>query len=61
LIKLGTDQGFHTMIAGIDAENLASYEFHKKYGFREIGRFHEVGYKFNKWLDVIFMQLMLKK
>jgi L-amino acid N-acyltransferase len=60
LIILATEGGYHTMIAGIDADNLSSYEFHKKYGFKEAGRFHEVGYKFNKWLDVVFMQLMLK-
>jgi len=59
LITLARDQHFHTIIAGIDAENKSSYTFHQKYGFVEVGRFHEVGYKFDKWLDLVFMQLML--
>lgn len=61
LITLATEQGFHTMIAGVDASNRGSYEFHKKFGFQEIGTFKEVGYKFDKWLDLIFMQLFLKE
>ncbi len=61
LIRLATEKGYHTMIAGVDASNKGSYEFHKKFGFQEIGTFKEVGYKFDKWLDLIFMQLFLKK
>lgn len=61
LIKLAIEQGFHTMIAGVDASNKGSYEFHKKFGFQEIGTFKEVGYKFDQWLDLIFMQLFLDK
>lgn len=60
LIILAKEQGFHTMVAGIDAENLISIDFHKKYGFKEIGRFKEIGYKFDRWLNLVFMQLMLK-
>ena len=59
LIILAKLKGYHTMIAGIDAENTGSYLFHKKFGFKEVGRFNEVGYKFNRWLDLIFMQLYL--
>lgn len=59
LIKLAKNNGFHTMIAGIDASNKGSIEFHKKFGFTEVGFFKEVGYKFDKWLDLIFLQLML--
>jgi phosphinothricin acetyltransferase len=59
LIKRATTEGYHTMIAGVDASNNGSYEFHKKLGFIEIGTFKEIGYKFNKWLDLIFMQLIL--
>ena len=61
LIRLATEQGFHTMIAGVDNSNTGSYEFHKKFGFQEIGTFKEVGYKFDQWLDLIFMQLFLNK
>ena len=61
LIHLATEQGFHTMIAGIDGANQFSQEFHRKFGFVEVGRLKEVGYKFDKWLDLVFMQLILKK
>jgi phosphinothricin acetyltransferase len=59
LIDKAKQDGYHTMIAGIDADNQKSCEFHKKLGFFEVGRFKEVGYKFDRWLDLVFMQLML--
>ncbi|GAJ10123.1 unnamed protein product, partial [marine sediment metagenome] len=59
LIEKARAQHFHTLIAGIDADNQASCVFHRKYGFTEAGRFREVGYKFDRWLDLVFMQLML--
>ncbi|WP_417352689.1 GNAT family N-acetyltransferase [Flavobacterium alkalisoli] len=61
LITLATKQGMHSMIAGIDAENKGSIEFHKKFGFREAGLLKEVGFKFNRWLDVVFMELHLNQ
>jgi phosphinothricin acetyltransferase len=51
--------GFHTIIAGADAEQTVSIALHAKFGFVECGRQKEVGFKFNRWLDVVFMQLML--
>lgn len=59
LIVLAKEQGFHTLIAGIDADNEGSCKFHSKFGFVEVGRFREVGYKFDRWLDLVFMQLLL--
>jgi phosphinothricin acetyltransferase len=59
LIKIARKDGFHTMIAGVDASNQTSYDFHEKLGFTEVARFREVGYKFDKWLDLVFMQLFL--
>ncbi len=59
LIEIAKKDGYHTMIAGIDASNQKSYDFHKNLGFIEVGKFKEVGYKFDSWLDLIFMQLML--
>jgi len=61
LIDKAKEDGYHTMIAGIDADNQKSREFHKKLGFVEVGRFKEVGYKFDRWLDLVFMQLMLNE
>jgi phosphinothricin acetyltransferase len=59
LIQTAKQNGFHTMIAGIDSSNQGSVEFHRKFGFEVIGTFKEVGFKFNRWLDVTFMQLLL--
>ncbi|QDO92587.1 N-acetyltransferase [Formosa sediminum] len=61
LISIAKANNFHTMIAGVDASNAGSIAFHKKFGFVEIGVFKEVGYKFNTWLDLNFMQLILKE
>ena len=59
LIQRARESGIHTMIAGIDAANRGSIDFHKKYGFVEKGYLNEVGYKFDQWLDLVFMQLLL--
>lgn len=61
LIQRARESGIHTMIAGIDAANRGSIEFHKKYGFVEKGYLKEVGYKFDQWLDLVFMQLLLNE
>jgi phosphinothricin acetyltransferase len=60
LIDSAKNEGYHTMIGGIDAANAGSIEFHKKFGFEETGVIKEVGFKFGKWLDLQFMQLILK-
>lgn len=36
-----------------------SYNFHLRMGFTLVGRFHKVGYKFNTWYDIIWMEKML--
>jgi phosphinothricin acetyltransferase len=59
LISKAKKEGYHTMIGGIDSMNTQSIELHKKFGFVEIGKIKEVGYKFDKWLDLVFMQLIL--
>jgi phosphinothricin acetyltransferase len=59
LITIAKESGIHTMIGGIDSSNKGSYLFHQKLGFKEVARFSEVGHKFGRWLDIIFMQLIL--
>jgi len=49
----------HVMIAGIDADNAASIGLHRSLGFTSVGHFHEVGFKFGRWLDLTFMQCIL--
>jgi phosphinothricin acetyltransferase len=44
------------MIAGIDADNEVSIGLHQRLGFRVAGRFHEVGFKFGRWLDLVFLE-----
>jgi phosphinothricin acetyltransferase len=51
--------GLHTIVAGIDAEQEGSLALHYKHGFREVGRFPQVGRKFDRWLDAVFMELIL--
>jgi len=60
IIKKATEQNFHCIIGVIDAANEASIGLHASLGFREVGTFKEVGYKFGKWLDATFMQLTLQ-
>lgn len=59
LIAAARQLKLHTMVAGIDASNEASIALHKKFGFTEVAHFKEVGYKFNRWLDLKFLQLIL--
>ncbi|TKG96656.1 N-acetyltransferase family protein [Puteibacter caeruleilacunae] len=51
----------HTIISRIAGDNDISVHLHKKYGFTIIGTMKEVGYKFNQFIDVHIMQLMLKE
>ena len=48
--------GIHTILADISSENAASITFHKKNGFSECGRLKEIGTKFGKRFDVVWMQ-----
>ena len=49
----------HALIACITEENTASVAFHKHLGFKKVSHFKQVGYKFNRWLDVVDMELVL--
>ena len=60
IIAYASGRDFHTMIAGIDAANEGSLRLHGKFGFRKMAQFHEVGWKFDRWLDLVFLQLMLR-
>ena len=51
--------GYHVIIAAIDGEQTASIALHRKFGFIEVGQFREVGYKFGKWLDVVYLERRL--
>src|SRR5262245_14430353 len=59
LIEGARSRGLHVIIAGIDAANPASIRLHQKFGFEEVARLKEVGFKFDRWLDVVYMQLIV--
>jgi L-amino acid N-acyltransferase len=59
LIERARALGFHSMIGGVDAEQTGSIALQETLGFKRVAYLPEVGYKFDRWLDVIYMQLML--
>ncbi|GAA0323601.1 L-methionine sulfoximine N-acetyltransferase [Sphingomonas oligophenolica] len=60
LLERATMMGKHVMVAGIDADNQPSIGLHRRLGFSEVGRFPEVGRKFDRWLDLVFMSRRLE-
>ncbi|MCD8003213.1 MAG: N-acetyltransferase family protein [Clostridia bacterium] len=58
-------QNLYTCVAYTDTEdeylNKNSAEFHAHLGFREVGRFRQCGYKFNRWYDMIWMEKIIGK
>jgi len=59
LLQRARAQGMHAIVAGIEAENVASIRLHEQCGYRIAGCLHQVGYKFERWLDLIFMECIL--
>jgi phosphinothricin acetyltransferase len=59
LIERARALSYHTIIAGISAEQAGSVRLHELAGFRPAGHFRQVGHKFDQWLDVLFLQLQL--
>ena len=60
LIALAKAQKLHTMVGVIDSENKSSIKFHEKFGFEIVGNIKDSGFKFERWLHSVFMQLMLE-
>ncbi len=61
LIARATAIGKHVMIAGVDADNSASIRFHERLDFVRVAHFREVGFKFGRWLDLVFLQRTLTR
>ena len=59
-IQKAIEQDFHVLVGVIDASNDISIKLHENEGFVLSGVMKEVGYKFGKWLDAAFYQLILK-
>lgn len=60
LINLAKAQKLHTMVGVIDSENESSIAFHEQFGFETVGNIKESGFKFDRWLHSVIMQLMLE-
>ncbi len=59
LIDTARAKKLHTMIGVIDAANDASIRFHRAFGFTPCGTIRQAGFKFDRWLDTEFHQLIL--
>ncbi|THF88366.1 N-acetyltransferase [Deinococcus sp. KSM4-11] len=59
LIDDACARGLHTLIGGVDADNTGSLAFHERLGFERVAHFRQVGHKFGRWLDLVFLQLDL--
>ena len=60
LIQRAIGQGKHVMIGGVDAANEASLRFHERLGFERAARLCQVGFKSDRWLDLVFVQRVLE-
>lgn len=59
LIEEMKQRMFHVLMGVISLPNDASVSLHEKFGFKKAAHFNEVGYKFNKWIDVGYWQLII--
>jgi phosphinothricin acetyltransferase len=60
IINYAMQQDYHVLVGGIDATNAVSIKLHESMGFTGSGTIQHAGYKFGKWLDLAFYQLILK-
>ena len=61
LISLGVMAGHRVIVARIDSGGVDSIALHAKHGFERAGELRQVGYKFGRWLDVVYMQRLLRE
>ena len=59
LLERARASGHHVVLAQVAADQDPSLALHRSLGFREVGRLHEVGFKFGRWLDVLMLDLQL--
>jgi L-amino acid N-acyltransferase len=56
LIERARVAGKHVMVGGVDAENVASLRFHERMGFERVAHLREVGFKADRYLDLVLLQ-----
>ncbi len=59
LLDRGRSLGHHTVVALVSAEQAGSLALHEGLGFARAGHLREAGFKFGRWLDVVYLQRML--
>jgi L-amino acid N-acyltransferase YncA len=59
LIARAKAAGYHTLVGGASADQVASLALQRSLGFVQVGHFKEVGFKFGRWLHVVYSQIML--
>jgi L-amino acid N-acyltransferase YncA len=59
LVEHAGHAGLHVMVAGVDADNAASLALHEGLGFVRVAEFHEVAWKFERWIDLVLLQRTL--
>jgi L-amino acid N-acyltransferase len=60
LIPRAVALGKHVIVGGIDADNAASIRMHGRLGFETVAHMKQVGWKFGRWLDLVFMQKVIQ-
>jgi L-amino acid N-acyltransferase len=60
IIAKAREADLHTLIGGIDAANTVSIALHEKLGFVHAGTIQHAAFKFGRWLDLAFYQLILE-
>jgi phosphinothricin acetyltransferase len=60
LIGAAGEQQYHVMVGGIDVTNAGSIALHERLGFVHAGTIRHAAFKFGKWLDLGFYQLLLE-
>ncbi len=59
LLERAKGLGHHTVVALVCGEQAGSLRLHEEMGFTRTGRIREAGYKFDQWLDVVYLQRMV--
>lgn len=58
MMRIGKEMKFRNLMAGITADNEGSVILFSKFGFKKVAHLHDVGYKFGKFLDVVFLEYL---
>lgn len=59
LIDAARELGLHAILAGISADNEPSIRLHAGLGFEKVAHYKETIWKFGRWLDVVYMELII--